>query len=65
MADFGKCRKSLQTPWMAPHMPLNGFLTAYGIVRVDLGFIRKSSKLADFEQKPWTTAHGFKHGGFW
>ena len=32
---------------------------------VDLGWIRKGRKLADFEQKAWAIAHAFEHGGFW
>ena len=65
MADFGKCRKSLQTPWNAFYMLANGFLTAWWIVRVDFGWIREGPKVADFEQKAWVIAHGFEHGGFW
>ena len=61
MADFRKCRKSLQTPWNASYRLENGLLTDCGIVRVDFGWIRKGPNLADFEQK----AHGFEHGGFW
>ena len=52
MADFGKCRKSLQTPWNASYS-------------VDFGWIRKGTNLADFEQKAWAIAHAFEHGGFW
>ena len=33
-------------------------------VCVDLGWIRKGRKLADFEQKAWAIAHGFEHGQF-
>ena len=36
-----------------------------GTVCVDLGWIRKGRKLADFEQKAWAIAHGFEHGRFW
>ena len=32
---------------------------------VDLGWIRKGRKSADFEQKAWAIAHAFEHGGFW
>ena len=34
-------------------------------VFVDLGWIRKRRKLADFEQKARALAHGFEHGRFW
>ena len=43
---------------------INGFLTALATLCVDLGWIRKSRNLADFEQKPWTIAHVFEHGRF-
>ena len=43
----------------------NGFLTVLGLVRNDLGRILEGPKSADFEQKAWAIAHGFKHGGFW
>ena len=65
MADFGKSWKSLQTLWNGSKALLNGFLTALATLCVDLGWIRKSRNLADFEQKPWTIAHGFEHGRFW
>ena len=65
MVDFGKCQKSLQTPWIASYMLANGFLTAYRIVYTDLRWIHKGPKLVDFEQKAWAIAHGFEHGGFW
>ena len=35
MADFGKCRKSLQTPRDASYMLANGFPTAYGTFYVE------------------------------
>ena len=31
---------------------------------VDLGWISKGRKLADFEQKAWAIAHGFEHSRF-
>ena len=65
MADFGKFWKSLQTLWNASKTLLNGFLTSCGTVCVDLGWIGEGRKLAVFEQKPWTIAHAFEHGGFW
>ena len=49
MADFGKCRKSLQTLWNASYMLANWFPTVYGTVYLDFGWIRKDPKLADFE----------------
>ena len=64
MADLGKGRKSLQTLWNASYIIENTFLTAFGIVAMDFGWIRKGPKVADFEQKPWAIAHGFEHGGF-
>ena len=51
MADFGKCRKSLQTPWNASYMLADEFIPACGIVSVDFAWIRKGPKLADIEQK--------------
>ena len=65
MADFGKSRKSLQTLWNACKTVLKWFVTACATVCVDLGWIRKGRKLADFEQKAWAIAHGFEHGRFW
>ena len=38
---------------------------AFVTVCVDLGWILKGRKLADFEQKAWAIAHGFEHGRFW
>ena len=63
-ADFEKSWKSLQTPCNASYILENTFLTAFGIVGVDFGWIRKVPKVADFEQKPWAIAHGFELGGF-
>ena len=65
MADFGKSWKSLQTLWNASKTVLKWFVTACATVCVDLGWIRKVRKLADFEQKAWAIAHGFEHGRFW
>ena len=65
MADFGKSWKSLQTLWNASKTVLKWFVTARATVCVDLGWIRKGRKLADFEQKAWAIAHGFEHGRFW
>ena len=64
MADFGKSWKSLQTLWNACKTVLKWFVTACATVFVDLGWIRKGRKLADFEQKAWAIAHGFEHGRF-
>ena len=65
MADFGKSLKSLQTLWNACKTVPKWFVTACATVCVDLGWIRKGRKLADFEQKAWAIAHGFEHGRFW
>ena len=40
-------------------MLANEFLTTFGIVGEDFGWIPKGTKLADFEQKAWALAHGF------
>ena len=40
-------------------------MTACATVCVDLGWIRKGRKLADFEQKAWAIAHDCEHGRFW
>ena len=65
MADFGKSWKSLQPLLNARKTALKLFMTACATVCVDLGWIRKGRKLADFEQKAWAIAHGFEHGRFW
>ena len=65
MADFGKSWKSLHTLWNASKTVLKLFVTACATVCVDLEWIRKDRKLADFEQKAWAIAHGFEHGRFW
>ena len=64
MADFGKSWKSFQTLWNASKTVLKWFVTASATVCVDLGWIRKNRKLADFEQGAWAIAHGFEHGRF-
>ena len=64
MADLGRFRKSFQTPWNASYVLANGFLTTCEIVRVDFEWICNGPKLAEFEQKAWTIAHGFEDGGF-
>ena len=51
-------RKRLQTV-------LKWFVTACATLCVNLGWIRKCRKLADFEQRAWAMAHGFEHGRFW
>ena len=65
MVDFGKYWKSLQTLWNGSNTLINWFLTALATLCVDLGWIRKSRNLADFEQKPWAIAQGFEYGRFW
>ena len=65
MADFDKSWKSLQTLWNASKTVLKWFVTASATVCVDLGWIRRGRKLADFGQKAWTIAHRFEHGRFW
>ena len=65
MADLGKSWKSLQTLWNASKTVLKWFVTACATVCVDLGWIAKGRKLADFEQKAWAIAHGFEHERFW
>ena len=63
LADLGKCLESSQTPWNAPYVLTNGFSTTLGIVGETFGWISTGPKSADFDQKPWTLAHGFEHGG--
>ena len=48
MADLGKCRKSLQTPWNASCELANGYVTTWDIFHVYLGWKRKVPKLAEF-----------------
>ena len=62
--DFGRCWESFQTPWNALYVLANGFLTTFGIVPEDLGWIPKGPKRTDFEQKAWAIAHGFEQGRF-
>ena len=64
MADFLNSWKSLQTLWNASKTILQWFANASATFCVDLGWIRKCRKLADFEQKAWAIAHGFEHGRF-
>ena len=56
MAVFCKSWKSLQTLWNSCKTVLKWFVTACATVCVDLGWIRKGRKLADFEQKAWAIA---------
>ena len=65
MADFGKSLKSPQTLSNASKTILIWFVTPCATVCVDLGWIRRGGKSADFEQKAWAIAHGFEHGRFW
>ena len=65
MADFANSWKSLQTLWNASKTVPERFLTPCATVCVDLGWIRKGRKLADFEQKAWAIAHDCEHGRFW
>ena len=65
VANFGKSWKSLQTLCNASKTVLKWFVTAFVTVCVDLGWIGKGRKLADFEQKALAIAHGFEHGRFW
>ena len=64
MADLGKYRESFQTPWNDFLVLANGFLTTFWTVGEDLGWISKGRNPADFEQKTWAIAHGFKNVGF-
>ena len=64
MADFGKFRESIQTPWKASDVLANGFRTTVENVGEDFGWIWKGSKSAGFDQKAWAKAHGFENGGF-
>ena len=62
MADFLNSWKSLQTLWNAFKTVLKLFANASATVCVDLGWIPKCRKLADFEQRALAIAHGFEHG---
>ena len=64
MADFVNSCKSLQILWNACKTVLKWFVTACATVFVDLGWIRRGRKLADFEQNAWAIARGFEHGRF-
>ena len=59
---FGKSWKSLHTLGNASKTVLKWFVTDCATLCVDLGWIRKCRKLADFEQR--AIAHGFEHGRF-
>ena len=65
MADFLNSWKSFETLWNASKTVLKRFVTASATLFVDLGWIRKNRKLADFEQRAWAIAHCFEHGRFW
>ena len=65
MAAFFYSWKSLQTIWNASKTILKWFVTACATVCVDLGWIRKGRKLADFEQNAGAIAHDCEHGRFW
>ena len=62
MPDFLNSLKSFETPWNASKTVLKWFANASATICVDLGWISKGRKLADFEQKAWAIAHGFEHG---
>ena len=64
-ADFGKCEKSSQTPWIVSYVLQNGFLTVLEPIRKDFKGISKGLKSTDFDQKAWAIAHGFEEGGFY
>ena len=57
--------KTLETLWNAYKTVLKWFVTACATVCVDLGWIGKGRKLADFDQKALDIAHDFEHGRFW
>ena len=63
-ADFGKFKKSSQTPWNVSYVLANGFLTVLELIRKDFERIPKGLKSTDFDQKAWAIAHGFEEGGF-
>ena len=62
--DFGKFKKSSQTPWNVSYVLANGFLTVLERIRKDFEGIYKGLKSTDFDQKAWAIAHGFEEGGF-
>ena len=64
MVDLGKFRESIQNPLKASDVLANEFPTTFENVGEDFGWISKSPKSADFDQKAWAIAHGFEHGGF-
>ena len=63
-ADFLNSWKLLQTLWNALKTVLKWFATASATICVDLEWIPKGRKLADFEQKASAIAHGFEHRRF-
>ena len=62
--DFGKFKKSSQTPWNVSHVLENGFLTVLELIRKYFKGISKGLKSTDFDQKARAIAHGFEEGGF-
>ena len=63
-ADFGKFKKSSQTPWNVSYVLENGFISVLELIRKDFKGISKGLKSTDFDQKAWAIAHGFEEGGF-
>ena len=63
-ADFGKFKKSFQTPWNVSYVLANGFLNVLELIRKDFEGISKGLKSTDFDQKAWAITHGFEEGGF-
>ena len=64
MSDLGKCWETFQALWNVSNVLPNGFQTTFRIGGEDLGWIPKGRNSADFEQKAWPIAHGFKNGAF-
>ena len=50
-ADFGKFKKSSQTPWNVSYVLENGFLTVLELIRKDFERIPKGLKSTDFLTK--------------
>ena len=50
MADLGKFRESIQSPWKASDVLANGFPTTFENVGADFGGISKGPKSAEFKQ---------------
>ena len=65
VVDFGKSCNSLQTLWNSSKTILKWSVTACATVCVDLGWIRKGQKLADFQQKALAIAHDCEYGRLW